>query len=472
VIVCAASKDSAVTNQALELCRQKGRVSVVGAVGLQLEREALYLKELDFRLSCSYGPGRYQPAYEERGLDYPIGHVRWTEGRNMAEFLRMLASGAVRVQPLISLVRPVAEAKAAYDAVLQGGALAALLSYGAAEEPVAVPPGRSLVLKAPGKEDGVGVAVIGAGSFASAWHLPSLAKIPGVRLEAVCARTGLKAKQAGEKFGARYCTTDFGEVLRDSRVNAVVIATRHHLHAEMCIAAAAAGKHVFVEKPIALSIEDAEAVCAAVERAGVLLSVGFNRRFSPHSVAIKEALCGVPGPRMILYRCNAGALPPGHWAIDPVEGGGRIRGEAVHFYDWCCWLTGAEVAGISAARIDSGSIKAPAEDNLSTTLRFRDGSLATVVYTSLGHGGPGKERIEVFAGGGVAVLEDFRSTTFHGLRGKDLRTRTEEKGQFGVLENFIAAVRGAATLGVNGADGARATRIACAALAAAAGTQA
>lgn len=458
VILCAAAKGSEVTNQALAICRQKGRVAVIGAVGMDLQRDALYAKELDFRLSFSYGPGRNQPGYEEKGLDYPIGYVRWTEGRNMAEFLRLIAGGRVQVKPLVGAVHPVAEAQAAYDAALQGGAIAAQIDYGAEEAPAA-PRAYSLNLRAKARDGEVGVAVIGAGNFATAYHLPNLARIPGARVEAVVNRTGSKAKQAADKAGARYCTTDYREVLADDRVNAVVITTRHHLHKELCLAAAAAGKHIFVEKPLALTVPDCEEIAAAVEQAGVLLTVGFNRRFSPYAAALKAAL-PADGPRVILYRVNAGLLPLNHWASDPEEGGGRILGEGVHFYDFCAWLAGSDPVSIHAERIGSGNAQVLAEDNISAVLRFANGSTATILYTSLGHAALGKERIEVFAGGGTAVLEDYRSLTLHGLRGAATKNGTEDKGQFGILENFLHAIQGKAPLGVTAADGLRATRIA------------
>lgn len=468
VIICAASKASEVTNQALDVCRQKGRVAVVGAVGLQLQREALYMKELDFRLSCSYGPGRYQPAYEEKGLDYPIGYVRWTEGRNMAEFLRLVAGGRVQVKPLIGAVHPVEEAQAAYDAALLGGAIAAQIDYGVDDTP-APPRSYSLNLRAKAEGGAVGVAVIGAGNFANAYHLPNLKRIPGARLEAVVNRTGGKAKQAADKFGARYCTTDYQEVLADPKVNAVVIATRHHLHKELCLAAVAAGKHVFVEKPLALTVPDCEAIASAVESAGVLLTVGFNRRFSAYARSLKAAL-PKDGPKMILYRVNAGALPPNHWATDPEEGGGRIIGEGVHFYDFCAWLADSELAHVSAERIAVDSAQIIAEDNVSAVLRFANGSTATIVYTALGHAGLGKERVEVFAGGGAAVLDDYRGLALHGLRGECAKPGKEDKGQYGVLENFIQAIQGQAPLAITAADGLRATRIACDVLQQARGT--
>lgn len=469
VIVCAAAKGSTVTRQACDICRQKGRVVVVGAVGLDLEREPLYLKEIDFKLSCSYGPGRYHLDYEERGLDYPIGHVRWTEGRNMAEFLRLVALGRVQVKPLISHVHNVDEATVAYRTILDPGpeTIATLIAYPGADAS-AEPTTRTLALRqVPVRAGTLGVAVVGVGSFATAQHLPNLKRMTQCRIEAVVARSGGKARQAADRFGARVCATDPLEIFALPEVQAVVIATRHDSHAALALAAARAGKHVFVEKPLALSVADAEAVVAAAERAGVLVAVGFNRRCSAHARALRAAMASIAGPKMITYRCNAGALPAGHWAVDPHEGGGRILGEAVHFFDLCMWLLGEAPVLVQAEQLGGDAPGAPAHDNLSVLLRFPSGSTATVIYTTLGHAGAGKERIEVFAGGGTAVLEDFRTLTFHGMPGAGLKTSTEDKGQRALMENFVQAARGEVALEVTGHDGLLATRVAVAALRAA-----
>lgn len=468
VLICAASNGSEVTHQALEVTRQKGRVVVVGAVGMQLPREPMFKKELDFRLSCSYGPGRYDHAYEERGVDYPYGHVRWTEGRNMAEFLRLIADGKVQVRPLISMTKTIDEAPEAYAAVSEGRAdlIAALLTYGAPGD--AKPPKRSLALKSSASKGDIGVAVIGAGGFANAYHLPSLKSHPLARIEAVVARTGASAKQAGEKFGARYCATDYREVLDDQAVDAVVIATRHDLHAEMTLAALDAGKHVFVEKPLALLIEDCEAIARRAEETGKLVTVGFNRRFSRHAEAVAEVLRPHAGAAVVHYRCNAGALPPGHWAQDPVEGGGRILGEAVHFIDLCRWWLGGDVASVSAERLGGvGGIIA--EDNLAIALRMASGALANIVYTTTGHPALGKERIEIFAGGGALLIDDWRGLEAHGMKAKTARPGREDKGQAALMGNFIDAIAGKATLRITAEDGLRATEIALHALRAARG---
>jgi len=463
VVVCAASKDSAIANSALDLCRHKGRVTVVGAVGMQLAREPLYMKELDFRLSCSYGPGRYNAAYEEQGCDYPIGYVRWTEGRNMSEFLRLVAAGTVQVKPLISLVTPVDHAPQAYAAVLdkEQNLISALLSYGEPEEPATIPARRQPVRAARAASGQVRVGVIGAGGFANAFHLPNLVKMPQAHLAAVAALSGQKAKAAADRFGAAYCTTDYRELLADKDIDAVVVATRHNLHPVIAMEAARVGKHVFVEKPLAITVDECSQVCDAVESAGVLLSVGFNRRFSKFSIAAKDALRQWRGPKMLLYRCNAGPLPPGHWTTDPVEGGGRIVGEAVHFFDLSCWLLGLDPVDVRAERLDTGDeAVGTTANNMSILLRYPDGSLATIIYCSVGHTGLAKEHIEVFGGGNALVIDDFRAIRFAGAGGKDLRQTQEHKGQYELLENWVRAIRGEAELSVTARDGLRATWIA------------
>jgi len=460
VLICAASKDSTLANEALALCRPRGRVVVVGQVGLKLDREALFAKELDFGLSSSYGPGRYQSNYEEKGLDYPIGQVRWTEGRNMAEFLRLASEGRVQLRPLISVIESVDQAPAAYEAVTSGEALAALLHYGEVkaehEEPTRYAIGKS---SAP-VEGELGVAVLGAGAFASAVHLPHLKQLDGIRLEAVVSATGAHARQAAERFGARYCETDYRKVLEDPAVHAVLIATRHHLHSEMALAAVAAGKHVFVEKPMTLTVAEGEALCAAVAASSVLLTVGFNRRFSPWAQALKAALERRPGPKVMVYRCNAEALPANHWALDPEQGGGRILGEAVHFFDFVCWLVGAAPVSVQATATPNANGTDHADDSFSATLRFPDGSQAVIVYGTAGHGDVGKERIEIFGGDGAAVIDDFRSLSLAGYPGESGKSKTVEKGQRALLTHFVRAIQGKEPLLVTAEDGLRATRVA------------
>ncbi|MDH4140176.1 MAG: Gfo/Idh/MocA family oxidoreductase, partial [Coriobacteriia bacterium] len=337
VLIFAGTKSSDVVNEAFQMTRERGRVVIVGAVGMDLERKTFYAREQDLLISRSYGPGRYDAAYEEGGQDYPVAYVRWTENRNMGEVLRLMADGILRIDPLVSAVYPIEQAEEAYQFALEasGSRIATLLSYSPAErqptEEEAI--SRVTVLRtAPEPStDEVRFGIIGAGSFARTFHIPNLAKMPGGRVLAVAGRRGPSATSSAKRADAVYAATDHAELLRDGDIDAVIIATRHDSHASLAAEAARAGKHVFVEKPLALTAEDCVTVAEAVADAGILLTVGFNRRFSPHAQHVKRVLDSRRGPRLMTYRVNAGFKPADHWVFDPVEGGGRIIGEACHF---------------------------------------------------------------------------------------------------------------------------------------------
>jgi predicted dehydrogenase/threonine dehydrogenase-like Zn-dependent dehydrogenase len=454
VILCAATRSSDPTNEAFKMCRERGRVVMVGAMGMELDRAEFYARELDFVISRSTGPGRYDPEYEEHGIDYPIGYVRWTEQRNMAAFLRLIADGRLDVDSLVTAEYPIEQAAAAYEAVQQG-ALGVLLTYGepAAVEGIAAP---QIMVRAVKPTRGrIGVALVGAGTFARAMHVPNLKASRVFELRAVVSDS-VSAAQVAQRVGARLVTTDLDAALAAEDVDAVLIATRHHLHAEQIIAAAQAGKHVFVEKPLALTASDCAAAVEAAQQAGVLLTVGFNRRAAPTAQALKAALDGITGPCTIVFRVNAGPLPASHWLNDPAQGGGRLLGEGVHFIDFICGMLGEEPLAVSAQGSADGQ-------DFTLVMRFADGSLGTVIYTARGDPAFPKERVEVFAGGGVAVIDDFVALSFTGMRGQDMRG-AQDKGHRALLENFGAAIRGEADLIVTGADGLRATRIGLAAL--------
>jgi predicted dehydrogenase len=420
---------------------------------MELERSDFYGRELDFVISRSAGPGRYDRLYEERAIDYPIGYVRWTEQRNMAAFLKLVADGKLDLDSLISAEYPIDEADDAYHAV-QKGALAVLLTYGEPTEAhpqVAISIAKRVALKA-GR---LGVALVGAGSFARAVHLPNIQLSKHFEL-AVVVSGGESAAQVAQQNTIALATTDLDAALADDRVSAVLISTRHHLHAPQAIAAARAGKHVFVEKPMALTVEDCWAMLEAVQQAGVLLTVGFNRRASPAGRALWASLTAIPEPKTITFRVNAGKLPVTHWLNDPAEGGGRLLGEGVHFIDFLCSMIDAAPETIMA----QGSMD---WQEFALTIRFADESLATVVYTARGDVSFPKERVEVFAGRGVAVLDDFKALTFSGLRGSSIQGG-QDKGHRALLDNFGAALQGVDDLIVTGHDGMRATRIALAAI--------
>jgi len=449
VIVTAAGGDSALLNRSFEACRRKGRVVLVGDVPIRIQRDRIYKKELDFLISTSYGPGRYDADYEEKGHDYPFGYVRWTEGRNLGEVLRLMASGALSVRPLIDAVHEIQNAPDAYASLaVEPRPLGVVLRYGSSDSGTGSPGRTHVSTRAAQRRPGsLRVGVIGYGSYFRSALLPILRTQAGVELTSVCARNGLSVRGAVEKDGFLRGTTDYREMLADPDVDVVYVATRHDQHYPIACAAVEAGKAVFVEKPMTMTAAEGRDLVERVARRNTLLTVGFNRRFSPHVVRLREALAPIATPKTMLYRVNAGPLPPDHWLLDPVEGGGRLLGEGVHFFDLLRHLAGSEVRDVTAAP------GASARDEATVTLSFADGSLGTLVYAIGGHPGAGKERLEVFAGGATFLLDDFRSLTAFGAPLKPFQTRSVEKGQSGQLENFVAALRGEAALGVTAEDG-------------------
>lgn len=452
VIVTAASRDATLLDAACAAVRRKGRVVLVGDVPIRFARESLYAKELDFFISTSYGPGRYDRNYEEKGHDYPFGYVRWTEGRNLEEVLRLVASGALDVRSLIESRHRVEDAATAYGSLASPARpIAVLLDFEHADPAAA--PSRSYRPRAVAPAKGrVGVGVVGYGSYFRSVLEPLLQSHEGFRLKSVCARNGLTVRQAVESQGWEAGSTAYQELVADPEVDVVFVTTRHDLHFPIARAALLAGKHAFVEKPLALSSDEARQLADLARDKGALLTVGFNRRFSPHATRLKKLLDGVPGARTMAYRVDAGPLPASSWVFDPAEGGGRIRGEAVHFFDFLCFLAGARPVRVRALT--------PSNDPLNETaacLDFPDGSLGTVVYTGRGAQAPTKERIEVFASGRSYVLDDFRSLVAHGAGASSESSRGQEKGQREQLQNFYRALRGEEPLGVTGEDGHAAT---------------
>lgn len=440
VLITAASHNNDPIDLAAAICRDRGRVVVVGAVGMELPREPFYLKELELRLSRSYGPGRYDPHYEELGHDYPIGYVRWTERRNMQEFLRLIASGQINTQRLTTHRFPLEEAAEAYRIVTgerKEPSLGLLLTY--AHQDVAPEP--RVELRSPRPEAGrLGIGMIGAGSFARGVLLPRFAAARDMDLVGLATATGLTARATGQKFGFGYCTTDSSRLLADSSIRAVVITTRHDTHARFVCDALAAGKDVFVEKPLALNEEELEQVVEAYRESGRLLAVGFNRRFSSLAVQLKEAFTN-RGPLAIQYRVNAGQIPGGHWIHDVQQGGGRIVGEVCHFVDFVSFLTNSAPVEVFASTIRGSA--ATQQDTLSIVLQLQNGSLASINYFALGDRSVPKEQVEVFGGGVVGILDDFRSLSIFADGQRTARKlRRQDKGFDQEIAAFAAAVRG------------------------------
>ncbi len=460
VLVCAAGADPSLLNRSLDLCRPKGRLVLVGDVPIRISREALYRKEIDVLISRSYGPGRYDSRYEEEGVDYPLPYVRWTAGRNLAEGLRLMAEGHLRVAELVAATLPVAEAPAAYGLLRSPERpLAVLLDYGGPDQ-VATGGPRTLRLRsrATPSSGQVVLGVIGAGVFFRSVHLPNLRRHGGFFLKTVATRTGLHAHDLAVREGIPVATTDPEAVIGDPEIEAILIATRHDLHASLAVAAVRAGKHVFVEKPLALTVEACDRVVAAVAEAGVLLTVGFNRRFAPLAHQAKALVEEVRGPKTVLYRINAGPLSADHWLRDPGEGGGRLLGEGVHFFDFVRWLLRADPVAVHATAVGRAAGEGPDPESVASVVSFPDGSLATILYVSQGSPELPKERVEIFGGGRAIVLDDFAALEVHGVRGwRRARLRVPDKGHVGILADFHGALRGTTALGVTAQDGRWAT---------------
>jgi polar amino acid transport system substrate-binding protein len=437
VIVTASSKSSEPINRAAEISRMKGRIVIVGLVGMTIDREPFYKRELELKLSMSYGPGRHDPDYELSGHDYPLPYVRWTEQRNMEAFLALVAEGKVTPQKLVTHHFSIAEAEQAYRLMERGEPhLAMLLTY---PEDAAARPVERRIERAPAlkKSGGTGVAFIGFGNYAKGVLLPAFKKEDGVTLTAVVTSTGISAGHAGDKHGFAAIATEADAAFSDPATDIAVIATRHDTHASLTVEALQAGKHVFCEKPLAIDAEGLEAALAAAEAAPGILTVGFNRRFAPLLAEAKAALEPRSGPLMMLYRINAGAIPGDNW-VQRGEGGGRILGEVCHFVDALTFLSGSlpvEVHAI-AARERVGAV--------SVLLRFADGSAGTIVYSSLGDPSVPKEYIEVFAEGRVLRLDDFVRLDM-AKAGKSTQSKAaQDKGQRAFVKAFIEATRGKA----------------------------
>lgn len=445
VIITASTKSSEPVHQAALMCRKRGRIVLVGVTGLELSRADFYEKELSFQVSCSYGPGRYDPAYEDQGQDYPVGFVRWTEQRNFEAVLDMMVGGRLDLAPLVSHRFGIDEAEAAY--ALVGGAgpsLGIVLRYpsdGAAPlaQTVALAPASATTATVAG--DAPAIGFVGAGNYATAVLIPAF-KAAGARLATVASSGGVSAVHAGRKFGFASTTTDTDALITDPALSAVVVTTRHDSHARLVVQAIAAGRHVFVEKPLALRLDELAAIEAAIASRAAqgrapLLMVGFNRRFAPQVLKIRELLGGVAGPKTFVMTVNAGAIPAEHWTQDRAVGGGRIVGEACHFVDLLRCLAGAPITAWQRLDMDAAS-----GDTVSLSLRFADGSLGTVLYLANGSKSFPKERLEVFAAGRVLQLDNFRRLTGFAWPGfSKMNLWRQDKGQHACAAAFVQALR-------------------------------
>jgi predicted dehydrogenase/threonine dehydrogenase-like Zn-dependent dehydrogenase len=413
VLITAETSSSDPVNLAGAVARDRAIVVAVGTVGMDIERKAYYEKELDFRLSRSYGPGRYDAAYEQKGRDYPIGYVRWTETRNMEAFVALLAGRKIKLDRLITHRFPIEEASRAYDLIagrLREPFLGVVIQYSGSAEEVCRLAVLNTASSAPSHVAGVNVGLLGAGGFAFSTLIPAMKASSNTSFVSVCAATGSHAQHAAGKFGFRNCTTDEDGLLHNQEINTVAIATRHHLHARQVRAALGAGKHVFCEKPLCLSEEELQEICRTYLDIPIAqrptLMVGFNRRFAPMIARTKAFVSTVSEPLALHYRINAGYLSPDHWVNDPEQGGGRILGEVCHFVDLLAFLASSTIVEVSARPV--GNSARYSGDNVVISLRFANGSVGAISYLANGDRSFSKERIEVFGGGSTAVLEDFR----------------------------------------------------------------
>jgi predicted dehydrogenase len=445
VLITASTKSSAPIAQAAELARDRARVVAVGDVGLDVPRRPYYDKEIDIRLSRSYGPGRYDPAYEEKGRDYPIGYVRWTENRNMEAFLDLVALQRVKTAPLITKRFAIEQAAEAYESILGGSdaVIGAVIDYDP-DKPQETTV-RLVAAQRPRVANEVRIGLVGAGAFAQSVLLPALKKVAGVHITGVTTRSGLSARTVADRFGADSATSDAHALIASPDVDAVLIATRHDTHADYVAEALAQGKHVFVEKPLAVDAGGLNRVVAAHAAAGgdgaPLVLTGFNRRFSPLTQILKKHIAGKP--LAMTYRINAGAIAATSWVQDAEAGGGRIVGELCHFIDTMQALCGAPVTEVHASAVGDQS-RLPADpDNLAVQLRFADGSVGAIVYASGGSADFGKERLEVFGGGISAAIDNWRKLTVRGpgVRIDETRWLSAAKGHAEEMSAFIGAIR-------------------------------
>ena len=439
VLITASTSSSQPVELAAKICRQRGRIVLVGVTGLNLRRDLFYKKELSFQVSCSYGPGRYDPSYEQLGHDYPIGFVRWTEQRNFQSVLDALSKGVLRTDLLISHRFSIESSSGAYDLLRSGkNSLGILLKYSGNADPDQ----QTIKLDSLAKRSTSLspthplIGVIGAGNYASRTLIPAFARA-GACFHTLAAFTGIGPAHFGRKFGFRQASSDVPGLLADPSINAVVIATRHDTHASLVQQALAAGKHVFVEKPLCLTSDELSAI-EAVHRSEQLLMVGFNRRFAPLLIALHHQLMHFSGPKAFVYTCNAGAIPAEHWTQDPIVGGGRLLGEACHFVDLLRHLAASPIEDLQLLSATDSKI---CPDTFSLQLRFANGSIGTVHYFANGSKAFPKERLEVFAAGKVLCLDNYRKLKAWGIPGfHTRRLLTQDKGQVACCAAFLKAI--------------------------------
>ena len=440
VIITASSSSNEPVSQAATMCRKRGRIVLVGVTGLELSRADFYEKELSFQVSCSYGPGRYDKDYEERGNDYPVGFVRWTEQRNFEAVLDLMAAGQLDVEPLISHRFGIDDAVAAYETLVSDrSALGIVLEYESGTDSI---PARTVRLREPvtgGGEPVIGI--LGAGNYSGRMLMPVICGA-GAGIKTLVSQGGAGGVHYAKKFGIESVSSDPSAIFDDPAINLVVVATRHDSHAEYVLAALAAGKDVFVEKPLCLTLDELAAIEAAADGTPTQLMVGFNRRFSPLTVKLRELLSTSNTAKSFVMTVNAGAIPADHWTRDPDVGGGRILGEACHFIDLLRHLADSVITDYSALSIDANGADDAAAESAVINLKFADGSIGSIQYLTAGNNRYPKERLEVFTAGTVLCLDNFRQLRGWGWSGfSSQKLRRQDKGQKSCIDAVLTAIR-------------------------------
>ena len=430
VIITASNKSNEIISQSAQMCRKRGRIILVGVIGLYISRADFYEKEISFQVSCSYGPGRYDDNYEQKGQDYPIGHVRWTEKRNFEAILNAISKKVLKVEPLITERISLNEYQTIYGNMNNPNSIASILIYDNNAEQKSVVAMDQRSFKA---QKGV-IGIVGAGNFTSSTILPNLKKIQA-NIKYIASSGGLTGTIMAKKYAISNSTTDYSEILKDEEVDLVLITTRHNMHAPMVLEAIKAGKSVFVEKPLAIKETELEDIVAAYKDAKVNVSVGFNRRFAPLAIKMKKLLGSDESPMNIVATMNAGAIPADVWVHDMEIGGGRILGEACHYIDLCSYLTGSKVVAVCMNAM--GSNPEENTDNASILLQYENGSNAVINYFSNGSKAYSKERVEVFSQERTLVMDNWRKLKAYGFKGFSKSSSKQDKGHFNQFQQLV-----------------------------------
>jgi predicted dehydrogenase/threonine dehydrogenase-like Zn-dependent dehydrogenase len=423
-IICAFSKEPVIANNAMKMTRKQGRVVFVGLVKMDLERMPFFVNELDLSFSRAYGPGSYDSAYEKGRVDYPYHYVRWTEKRNLEEVIRLIKDDRIKIEPLIDSVFPLDEVQAAFDKIKAGDmkSVAMLLAYSQEKEVKTRVQIRETTAAA--KKDVINIGVIGVGNFTRNVHIPNLSRIAGYSIRGLCSASGTNAASVAKRFKVDYVTSDYHEVLKDPQIDMVLIATRHNLHSRIAIEAAKAGKHIFVEKPVAMNMEELEAVKAAVTESGVYLMIGYNRRYSHAAQQAKKYVAQLP--IMIKYTVNIQNLPDSHWTLDPLEGGGRLIGEADHFFDLMNFFSDSRPVDIQAHAFPVREDAKEGLFNFMVQVKYENNSIGQLMYTSLGGPTVPRESVELFCGSKYVQIIDFKKLLVNGK----IKSRKSDMGHF------------------------------------------